>query len=97
MIIGMEYRTTERYLGKPVYAKVISFGSLPNNASKKVNVGANMTALVRYSLIGSNDNSTFNGFPYIESVYSNNNEIIIATKADLSAYSIYAALWYIKD
>lgn len=30
------YRTTERYQGKVVYAKLVSFGMLPNNTSKTV-------------------------------------------------------------
>jgi hypothetical protein len=29
--VGVEYRTTERFLGEPVYAKLIDFGSLPSN------------------------------------------------------------------
>lgn len=37
MAIGAEYRTTERYLGKPVYVKLVDFGALPNTASKYVN------------------------------------------------------------
>lgn len=36
MILGVEYRTTERYLGKPVYVKAIDFGELPNNSAKSV-------------------------------------------------------------
>jgi hypothetical protein len=36
MILGTEYRTTERYLGKPVYTKAVNFGALPNNSSKNV-------------------------------------------------------------
>lgn len=35
MSLGVEYRTTERYLGKPVYAKVVNCGSLPNIGSSK--------------------------------------------------------------
>lgn len=31
---GLEYRTTERYNGKPVYAKVVNCGYLPNNNEK---------------------------------------------------------------
>lgn len=33
MEIETEYRTTERYLGKPVFARVLDFGPLPNNSS----------------------------------------------------------------
>lgn len=36
MKLGVEYRTTERYLGKPVYAKLINLGKLPNNAETSV-------------------------------------------------------------
>lgn len=37
MIPGVEYRTTERYMGKPVYAQCVAFGALPNNTDKQVN------------------------------------------------------------
>lgn len=36
MILGTEYRTTERYLGKPVYTMAFSFGALPNASDKDV-------------------------------------------------------------
>ena len=31
-----EYRTTERYMGKPVYVKLVNFGALPNNMTMYV-------------------------------------------------------------
>ena len=34
MKLGIEYRTVERYNGKPVYAKLLNFGALPNSTSK---------------------------------------------------------------
>ena len=34
MEAGVEYRTTERYGGKPVYVKLLNFGTLPNSTSK---------------------------------------------------------------
>ena len=36
MLLGTEYRTTERNLGKPVYAKAVDFGALPASKSKTV-------------------------------------------------------------
>lgn len=36
MLLGIEYRTTERYLGKPVYVQAANFGTLPNAATKSV-------------------------------------------------------------
>ena len=36
MALGVEYRTTERYLGKPVYVQAVNFGTLPNANTKSV-------------------------------------------------------------
>lgn len=35
MYLGVEYRTTERYLGKPVYTQIINCGSMPAIGSEK--------------------------------------------------------------
>lgn len=34
--LGVEYRTTERYLGKPVYVKAVECGTIPINSVKAV-------------------------------------------------------------
>mgnify|MGYP004523409607 CR=1 FL=1 len=36
MTLGVEYRTTERYLGKPVYVKTVDTGALPNATYKEI-------------------------------------------------------------
>lgn len=41
MKLGVEYRTTERYLGKPVYVKTINMGNLPGNAVKQSSFQSN--------------------------------------------------------
>lgn len=46
MALGIEYRTTERYLGKPVYVKMVDFGSLPNNTLKVVTFGDNTIRMI---------------------------------------------------
>lgn len=38
MQLGVEYRTTERYLGKPVYVRLVNFGNLGNATIKSVDV-----------------------------------------------------------
>lgn len=38
MVEGVEYRTTERFNGKPVYAKLVNVGILPNTAAKQVSL-----------------------------------------------------------
>jgi hypothetical protein len=44
MVVGTEYRTTERYNGKPVYAKLVNFGTLPNSSYKDVSFYSNTTS-----------------------------------------------------
>lgn len=39
MTTGIEFRTTERYNGKPIYAKLVYCGYLPNNGRKMVDSG----------------------------------------------------------
>ena len=36
MVVDTQYRTAERYQGKVVHAKLVNFGSLPNNTTKQV-------------------------------------------------------------
>lgn len=44
MYLGTEYRTTERYLGKSVYVKLVDLGEGTNG--KTINVGT--TAIAKY-------------------------------------------------
>ena len=46
MKLGVEYRTTERYLGKPVYTKMIDFGAMPNSALKTITFGDDTIKMV---------------------------------------------------
>ena len=41
MVLGQEYRTTERYEGKPVYVKAVDCGNLPNNSTAVINFHEN--------------------------------------------------------
>ena len=50
MDIGVEYRTTERYLGKPVYVKAVNFGALPNATTKTVTWAASGEVLAVLSV-----------------------------------------------
>lgn len=47
MQLGVEYRTTERYLGKPVYVRLVSCGSAPSNSLKKIDTGLDYTVIDR--------------------------------------------------
>lgn len=43
LALGVEYRTTERYLGKPVYVRLVNFGALGNATTKSVDVAIENT------------------------------------------------------
>lgn len=43
MTLGVEFRTTERYLGKPVYVRLVNFGALGNATTKSVDVAIENT------------------------------------------------------
>ena len=71
MLFGVEYKTMERYLGKPVYVKVVDCGNLPNNTTKKVAHGiANVDIVVDAQAIASNWTSGFNGHVYMPDIYN---------------------------
>ena len=71
MQLGVEYRTTERYLGKPVYVKLINCGNLPNGTTKEVAHGiTNLDFIVGAQAIASNSSSGFNGHTYLPCIYN---------------------------
>lgn len=71
MMAGVEYRTTEFYLGKPVYTKVVDCGNLPDGTTAEVAHGiANVGIVVGAQAIASNGTGGFNGLVYLPSIYN---------------------------
>ena len=54
MQLGVEYRTTERYQGKPVYVKVVNFGAPPAGGDKIVEWGSSEYQPVSHRAIWGN-------------------------------------------
>ena len=99
MEVGVEYRTTERYLGKVVYTKVVNFGTLPNTAYKFVEHGAKATQVIRCVGQISDGNSIpfhFSTTNWVE-IYAGPQYVVILTGNDKTNRSAYAQMWYIKD
>ena len=95
-LLGVEYRTTERYLGKPVYVKVVDCGNLPNTTSKEVAHGiANVAYMIDVTLQGLNASSFTHNANEL-TVWANYECVYIKTLNDLSRYSVYASLRYTK-
>ena len=94
MVSGVEYRTTERCMGKPVYTKIVSFGGLPNATSKYIEwyPDSGTVAYVISAVAVSSGGSVLN---VVDS--ANPNTIWIVTKGDYSAQTAYVVLKYIKS
>lgn len=95
LYLGVEYRTTERYLGKPVYVKVVNFGALPANNNKVVQHGiSNYVQAIKYDLVGANDNACMTNFPGVSGIYSGAVDITIITTSDVSGKSVNVIIYY---
>lgn len=106
MNLGVEYRTTERYLGKPVYVKLLDGGALPNNTTKYVDFipKEELEFIVEYvPYIGSKRvmpyspvSGSTNGVWFDTSSSTTHRVISVKTNYDASAYTFSALLKYTK-
>ena len=98
MNVGVEYRTTEKYLDKPVYVMVVDMGHLPNNSfiQKRLPAGARpirATGVMSNSTtIPGHDPAT--GKTVELSCYDE--RVWIKTDHDYSAMTAIATVWYTK-
>ena len=100
MLLGVEYRTTERHLGEPVYVKAVGIGNLPNTTVKLVEY-TTVTSVRPISVTGQSSNNTipvqawWGNSTYV-SLQGVGNKIYIKTDSDFSAYSAIAVVKYYK-
>lgn len=106
LVLGWEYRTTERYMGKAVYTKVINFGSLPNSEAKSVAFctdGATAVSDVRLMLssgfvfssgYGKDRNTNVTAGINLDNTLYN---VRVHTEADFSSLTAHAIVKYTKD
>lgn len=99
MDLGVEYRTTERLMGKVVYTKLIYIGTGPNNTHKNVSAPGRVFRVQGYcELLNVPDIS----LPYYTADGSihcgyDAGHIYVNSSFDASLYSVYAQVWYTKD
>ena len=102
MKLGIEYRTTERYLGKPVYVKVVDFGAMPNNTLKVVTFGDNTMMPVSAHGIMSGERvipgcTGDSDYPSQEmQIFTERGQVGIETHVDRSAYTAVVIVKYWK-
>ena len=95
MVLGVEYRTTERYQRKPVYCKLVNFGKLPNNTYKDVAHGISELQYV-ISVSGESNGDNLIGNMYITYVNIGTTNIRIKTNADRSGVTATVLIKYTK-
>ena len=106
MLFGTEYRTTERYLGKSVYVKLVDLGEGTNG--KTINVGTMEMIRVEcratysgWSLpmpelpFGSTDKSLEH--TNAQAFYSNANTVTVIKGSTCPAFTATAKVYYIKS
>lgn len=96
MELTAEYRTTERYLGKPVYVKVVDCGNLPASGLKNIAHGiANCKPIYVYG-----EMSNGNTLPYAVGtsyyISADGTYIQIYVTGDLSNQTVKATIKYTK-
>ena len=97
MLLGVEYRTTERYLGKPVYVKVVDFGAGANNTEKSVEHGASNAIVIDYGGYAKSGNGELSVPWTTHSTLSVSSTVIVMTAdANYSGYSVYVWIKYYK-
>ena len=107
MIPAEEYRTTERYFGKPVYVKVVGCGAGPSNGQKTIahNV-SNIDRLIHASAEAINSAGV--AYPWgtylvaysgaiILGISANNTNIYLYANDDRSEYTVCGTLKYTKS
>jgi len=109
LILDEEYRTSERWNGKVVYAKLVDFGALPNTTVKRkvwYTLSDDVTpyTVIRVEhVITEPGTGIFLPLPYVmdgETLINyeiSGNEINVETTYNYSMWTGHFKIWYIKD
>lgn len=96
MVIDVEYRTTERYQGKPVYVKLVNFGALPNATLKGLDHGIQDMS-VPFSIEGHITNGLRTAVSSSDISWScTSSKLMAITTTDMSTRNAYVKIKYTK-
>ena len=97
MKLGVEYRTTERHQGKPVYVKLVNFGPGANNTEKRVVHGASNAIVIDYGGYSKDDKGALSVPWMTHSTLSvSSTDIVMTANANYSGFSVYVWIKYYK-
>ena len=106
MLLGVEYRTTERYLGKPVYAMIINCGMSEDNKIIRVTPENGLDTLIRGDVVLGGEpafyiagNDFLNSYSRYANVEQDGGQIKIDLHQGSSVGSkqTYAIVYYTKE
>lgn len=100
LIINTEYRTTERWNdNKPVYTKLVYFGTMPNSTASAVAHGADATQIIRTvgQYLKTGRSLPMRWYGKNIDVFADNTHVCIETNFDCSDSEAYVQIWYVKD
>lgn len=101
MALGVEYRTTERWNGKPIYTMMANIGALPNNTSKTTEGGPlpmGITPISAYGVgLNGKTGAVIPSRHIYLSVYGEWGTVYVNTDSDYSNYTGYIIVKYVKD
>ena len=96
--LDIEYRTTERFQSRPVYCKLIGFGSGPNNTTKSFAHGIeNIYIVVEWSCHNINTGTNISQATNIVAVTIDRTNINVTTSANESAWNMRFLVKYVKN
>ncbi len=97
MAIDVEYRTTERFMGKPVYVKLVDFGPGANNTEKRVKHGASNAIVIDYGGYIKDSNGALS-IPWISysTLSVSSADIVMTANANYSGFNAYVWIKYYK-
>lgn len=106
MALGVEYRTTERWGGKPVYVKAVDCGELPNTSTKNVTLADGLTGenIVDWRVKLLSSTKSVHMLPWLNTSFvgqarayiSSTGQIQFTTNSDMSAYTAIVTVKFIK-
>lgn len=98
LLQGVEYRTTERYMGQPVYAKLVDCGNMLNAEPKTIAHGCGAVIVVRcHGATNQGTTIPYRWNDYYLDVSADRTNIYICTNADFSGQSCMVKLYYTKN
>jgi hypothetical protein len=101
MVLGVEYRTSERWNDKAVYTQVVNCGFAPNVSYKNIAFPYSVIRCLGFCDAGNGYSMSlpliYGNSGTIVSCHHQSGNIIVYSNDNSSAYTVYVQVWYLKD